>query len=76
MTWWMWIAAGAVWVGVVALIILLSLSGVDETVESGLAQQPSDARVVVAVASSIIFAAPGFALIMVGLRSRRRTPGV
>ena len=76
MTWWMWIAAGAMWTGFVALIIVLSLSGVDETVEAGLALEPGDARVMVAVASSIIFAMPGFALIMVGLRRRRRTPGV
>jgi hypothetical protein len=76
MTWWMWIAAGAMWMGFVALMIVLSLSGVDETVEAGLAQEPSDARVMVAVASSIIFAVPGFALIMVGLRRHRRTPGV
>jgi hypothetical protein len=39
-----------VWVGFVALMIVLSLSGVDETVEVGLAQEPSDARVMVAVA--------------------------
>ncbi len=54
MTWWMWIAAGAMWMGFVALMIVLSLSGVDETVEAGLAQEPSDARVMVAVASSIL----------------------
>ena len=76
MTWWMWSAAGTMWVGFVALLIVLSFSGVDETVEAGLAQEPSDARVIVAVASSIIFAVPGFALIMVGLRRRGGTPGV
>ena len=76
MTWWMWSAAGTMWVGFVALLIVLSFSGVDETVEAGLALEPGDARVMVAVASSIIFAVPGFALIMVGLRRRRRTPGV
>ena len=76
MTWWMWSAAGTMWVGFVALLIVLSFSGVDETVEAGLAQEPSDARVIVAVGSSIIFAVPGFARIMVGLRRRRGTPGV
>ena len=51
-------------------MIVLSLSGVPETVEAGLAEDPNDARVVIAVGSSVIFAIPGFAFIVKGIKQR------
>jgi fumarate reductase subunit D len=76
MTWWMWIGAGVGWVAFVGMMIVLSLAGIDETVEAGLAENPNDARVVIAVASSLIFAIPGFAFIVVGLKRRKGALGV
>jgi hypothetical protein len=70
MKWYLWIVSGAVWVAFVGVMIVLSLSGVPETVEAGLAEDPNDARVVIAVGSSVIFAIPGFAFIVKGIKQR------
>ena len=71
MKWYLWMASGVVWVAFVVIMIVLSLSGVPETVEAGLAEDPQDARVVIAVGSSVIFAMPGFIFISVGFKRLR-----
>jgi len=71
MKWYLWVASGVVWVAFVVMMIVLSLSGVPETVEAGLAEGPQDARVVIAVGSSVIFAMPGFIFIFVGFKRLR-----
>jgi hypothetical protein len=74
MKWYLWIASGVTWVAFVVMMIVLSLSGVPDAVDAGLAEDPNDARVVIAVASSVVFAIPGFVFIVVGFRRRKGVP--
>lgn len=72
MTWWAWILAGIAWIAVVVLMVYLSLSGIPEAVEQGLAEEPSTTRVAIAVVTSLVFAVPGVIFIAIGLRRRNQ----
>ena len=72
MHWLGWIASGSVWVGVVGVPLALILDRADAAAATDVIAEPNTARVTVAWVSALIFAAPGIALIAVGLRRRPR----
>ncbi len=67
-----WIAAGTVWVVVVVWFITFALARVDVEVAKGTIGDPGAPRVAVAYVSAGVFALPGVAFVVLGVRRRRR----
>ena len=70
--WLAWVAGGVAWVVGVAVVVTISLDGAEGAAADGVISDPNDAQVVVAYISSGVFAIPGIAFVIVGLRRRLR----
>lgn len=70
--WLVWVAGGVAWIVVVAVVVTISLDGVEGAAADGVISNPNDAQIVVAYISSGVFAIPGIAFVIAGVRRRLR----
>ena len=70
--WLVWILAGLSWLAVVGVSLSLAPDSAGAAADDGVIGDPETARVFVAVASGVVFAAPGVGLIVMGVRRRKR----
>ena len=72
LAWLGWVSAGAAWLAVVAVGLVLALDVADRAAADDFIAEPGRAQVAVALASGVVFAIPGVVLIGIGFRRRRR----
>jgi hypothetical protein len=70
--WLIWVAGGVAWIAVVAAVVTISLDGAEGAAADGVIRDPNGAQVIVAYISSGVFAIPGIAFVIAGLRRRFR----